>query len=615
MNLRNQWFFGFATSIQERIDLLPSTTNTDNPLDALEHWRLRKTLVDDLNFQTMLRCLKITKKEFNTGVAPLTEASLKILFDYVQQQPWYKLHKKLFVKEQTFFSSSLDAALRFHVKYYSEYIDNYMEHQKIKLSKDCSISLKEQLVSDLMSIAKRTLVWDLHDVKTRMLLEAADSTAEFDLYIQTRFHSSMTTEIFFLEYPTLARLLAERLTFALENFKLLIQALMESSSRLEGMFGISQPFQIERWEAGKGDSHSRGKTTTMLTINNIPLVFKYHNNDALISFNKFLACIEKKEPGSSFFKISCISGKNYCFEEHVQNKSCSTSSQIKQYYKNYGHLVALTYWMGSIDLHMENLIAHRYYPVLVDVETLMRPEKGRIYTQEYNKENTLEMNSVISTGLLPMYKYWKRQFDISALNAHKQKLPFQVRKVMNSNTSDMAYQLEDTYLPTAQNLPLLNNTPTPYKDYEPEIIAGYEEMINHLMVHKDEYLKALYELFHHLPLRVLLRDTADYQNLLDFSTHPTCMVDYIEREKIFENLWNNSFIHPEVAIQEVYAMLGHDTPYFYVYTDSLNIHTTEATLENYYSKSILLLAKTYIETITPNTISISLSLIKESLTD
>jgi len=613
-NLKNEWLLGFATSIKERISVLPQDEYPNTNLESLTKWQQRKTLITKSDFDAMLEHWKVSPQDFNRGITPPTESSLKKLFHFVQAQDWYTLHKGLFSLETEFCPVGLEVALRFHVAYYLSKVYNCLEqYDNISFMQSSITSLKEHFISELLLIAKRTLVWDVHDIKERLSLGEDDSEKEFTKYLQLRFGSAYDTELFFLEYPTLSRLLVERLSYAIENFKHFLHATTESSDHLIKTFQVCAPFVITKWNSQTGDSHSKGKTTTLLEINHTPLAFKYHNNDVLIAFNQFLSYLEKKAPQYNFYKVACISGADYCFEEFIENESCISTAEIQQYYKNYGSLIAITYWLGSVDLHMENLIAKGTQPVLIDVETLLRPEERRIYTQEYTKNDFFERDSVITSGLLPMSKYWKRQIDISALNGIKQKLPFAVRKLVNENTSDILYQLEDAYLPTAQNIPLLNKQPITYKGYEEYIINGYREMLSLLQENRDDFYERLCILFRKLPLRVLLRDTQDYQNFLDFSTHPSCMVDYTEREKIFENIWNNAFVQQEIIKHEVNALVRHDIPYFYTTTNSLDIHTAKSTVSNFYTKSMLNLSKNHIDNMTENTVAFSFSLLQESL--
>ncbi len=107
-------------------------------------------------------------------------------------------------------------------------------------------------------------------------------------------------------------------------------------------------------------------------------------------------------------------------------------------------------------------------------------------------------------------------------------------------------------------------------------------MLSWLCKNSKAIYTRIYEDFHTSPIRVVLRDTQDYHNFLDFSTHPSCMVDYIEREKIFENLWSNSFVTPQIALHEIAALYRHDIPYFYTLPYSKDIYFLDGKIDNYF---------------------------------
>ena len=114
-------------------------------------------------------------------------------------------------------------------------------------------------------------------------------------------------------------------------------------------------------------------------------------------------------------------------------------------------------------------------------------------------------------------------------------------------------------------------------------------------------------------MRVLLRDSQDYQNFIDFSTHPSCMVDYIEREKIFENLWSNSFINEGIVSYEIESVLKNDLPYFVTYTDSKSIYIRNFQFKNYFTTDMIHLWLNRAQEITPSKINFSMLLLEESL--
>lgn len=612
MILNNEYLYGYATNMEERIKVL-SITQENQSLSNLKMWRNRKSLLSDSDFKRMLLLKNISEVQYDLAVSPLNEKSLKKLFTYVAKQEWFKIHKKIFSITRTYTPDSVRSALYFHVQFYMDFVSELScKYNEIIFDNPCLKSLEENITTQLMNLAQKTLVWDVHAKLDNDSLEHLNDSDALKHYLNERFGNN-STEYFFLEYPTLTRLLAERMIYAMDNLQKIIDSLYNYRYEVTKIFGIRLPFTINTLGFHKGDSHNKGRTTTILKINNISLVYKFRSNDILNKYNTLLSLIEKSNLNFKPYKIQHIAGKDFCIEEFIENENCMDENDLVEYYQNYGHLVALTYWMGSSDLHKENLIAKGAYPVIIDAETLLRAEERRTYSEDFTKIKYFESNSVISTGMLPMEKYWKKQLDYSALNGIKQKLPFKVRKLLNEDSSKIAFELCEAYTQLANNVPVLNGKRITYEDYCQYIQISFEEMLLWLNENGNSIYKQIEKNFDSAIIRIILRDTQDYCNFLAFSTHPSCMVDYIEREKIFENLWNNSFIDSQIVLHEVAALCRHDIPYFYTSTCSKDIFSLDGKVEKFFSNNILTTLRSHHASITQYNIDFSTFLLSESL--
>ena len=98
MNHENEWLYGFAASLKERITILKDAFPADRNLTALKKWRRRKSLLSDSDFSNMLRTLNISMEDYDLAVSDLTERKLKMLYSHVRKQKWYQIHKSLFTK-------------------------------------------------------------------------------------------------------------------------------------------------------------------------------------------------------------------------------------------------------------------------------------------------------------------------------------------------------------------------------------------------------------------------------------------------------------------------------------------------------------------------------------
>lgn len=606
------WLYGFATTLQERINILKESFPLDESLSSLNKWCSRKTLLTHGDFNEMLKSLNISKEEFDLGVSELTEDKLKILYHYVKKQKWFQLHNHIFSFNVPNISYDLDTALRFHLEYYEQEIRSYINSCSVSLSEYAIQGLINTLKSDLQLIANPTLVWDVHDIKERMGIDESNSNIEFRNYIIFRFSTVKSIKNFYLEYPALSRLLITRLIFAIDNFKLFIHSLLDASTQLWKIFNISFPYTITSVEAKNSDSHNYGKSTIIFTINEKRLVYKYHDNHIRLFFNNFLEYINSLSPELSLYCPKCITTEDYCIEEYISNDSCQVIEEIETYYIKYGMLIAIAHWFGSTDLHMENLIAHGSEPVLIDIETLLLSEEQRIYSHKLSKNQIMEKNSVIISGLLPMHRYWKRQLDFSALNGIRQKMPYKVRKLLNEKSSDIIYKLEEGYLNPAKNIPLLNNCPVTFNTYSGKICEGYIKTMNLFLAHKNELLQFCMLQLQDQSIRVLLRDTQDYWNFLNFSTHPSCMSDFIEHEKVLQNLWNHSFISNKMISHETNALTYYDIPYFYTKVNSYDLFSIDKTVTNFFMININNIFKNHIYQLCTENVNFSLILIKEA---
>lgn len=611
--MRNEWIYGFATSIRERILLLKDHYKNSDTSPYILAWRKRKTLVSDEKFQLMLDNYKITEEEFGIGIKSLTENDLKILFEYVSTQNWFIRHQELFNLIAPMSYNGIESSLRFHIAFVDKTLQNYLsENTGLQLSSCALNAILDSVKEELLLIAQRTLVWDVHETKKRINTPCYDKEEELIKYQYIRFSSPEKTKLFFSEYPTLSRLLSERVQFYVDNIIFFFNSILSSANKLSDTFSLNMPFHIQRFHFSNGDSHNSGKRPIIFTVNGVKLVYKFHSADNLLSYNEFLTYIDSFID-FNLYKVTCISNKNYSFEEFVTYTTCSNETDITIFYRNYGYLTALFHFLGTTDIHMENIIAHYSSPVLIDTETLLGVEERRSSSSNYTKNSYAETNSVILSGLLPMQKYWKRQLDVSALNGSMQKIPYKVRKLKNEKRSDIIYHLEEVYLTPAQNVPMLMNKKITYENYTQIIEDGYLKMISLLKQHTYSIFLKLNELFCNKKIRVLLRDTQDYENFITFSTHPSCMVDYIEREKIFENLWEHSFINNNIVELEIDALLKHDIPYFFTETSSLNIQSEHSTIESFFSISTIDKLYTHITSLSLKRIRLSQLLLKESI--
>lgn len=605
--------YSYATNMFERFQCWKDLDIEIDEQLYLEQWQARKSLLKPSDYSKMFRNSHWDEQAFSVGLRPFTEARAKLLLPTVEKSEWFQLHKQLFTTEIPIQEMSLTAALRFHLHYYEQHIRGLAEKfPLIQINEKTILELVDQLSNDFFFIAQKTLVWDVHQMIEEYQLQAESKEAEFAKYIEEFLGDKQRTYLFYGEYPTLCRILAVRLTFACETIETFVSSLNDSKEQLAEKFSVSTPIKLTQVKLGQGDSHNRGKTVIQFQTQEQSLIFKFKNLEIGDRFNHLLTYIERLDPTLSFYKIKRIIQPTFTIEEKVGYQECKEASEVTSFYQNYGQLLAVVYWLGATDLHMENLIASRSYPVLIDVETLIRPEMFKL-TKKLSRQTRMEKNSVIVSGLLPQKKQWKRELEMDALSGTKQKLPKKVRRLRNDRSSDIAFQLEEAYMDGAQNIPRLEGKEVDYKIYRHVIQEAFQKMNQLLLKNKSAFIEKVKELFSDVTIRLIYRDTQNYGDLLNFTLHTDSMSNYIEREKIIENLWGSKII-PEILIPfEVHSMLNHDIPLFTANSTLTNVYINGQELPRLLRKTPLQETVEHMEQITETTSNFSYLLLKESL--
>ncbi|WP_207695703.1 hypothetical protein DOK67_0001599 [Enterococcus sp. DIV0212c] len=610
MNLKN---LAKATSIRQRHALLKEyysknqMTYSGDHLENYTSWRKRPTTVTDERFKEILQSMQLTEEDFDFAIKKLTSDEKEYIYAAISDDEWVKTTQKVLEQEDYFSGDILDEkkvsftyVLRLHIDYFKKQLKQILtKYPTIQVRETAINDFVEEIINRFMEIGLRTLVYDLHVEKETMhFSESMNEKEEFQQYLVNRFDTKQKLAVFFTQYPVVTRLYAEIIHFQLANFEALIQAITESETELSQLFKIDTPISLTNIKMGAGDSHDRGKSVAILTFNNkVDLVFKPKNLIISERFDRFVREINKIDDSFDFYLTTKIVKENYTFEERLIHTSCQSEEEVIQYYRQFGQTIGLVYLLNGNDFHLENVMAIGKNPVLIDLETIIQ---NHLPMQDSQNAITKIMQengeSVVMSGLVPIYLFEERTgvngatqgIQLSALNGGEQKLPYKVLKVVNFDSVNMQFMYQEHITDAAENIPLLNGEKVDFVPYIETIFAGFKEFSAFALKNKQALVTLAENIFSDCLVRNVIKPTQSYGDLLDYSSHPTCMVDYIEREKLFENLWMHDYSNSKPVPYEVRDMLQHDVPIFFNRTSSRNLIASQGEVipEMYQEKAI-----------------------------
>ncbi|OJG23362.1 type 2 lantibiotic biosynthesis protein LanM [Enterococcus caccae] len=594
-NKLNEQSYAFATTMKERGQLFSDELVNEEDNQHLKKWLERKSLMGSKLFETKLDIYGITEDEYKKGLRELTRENRKTLEKKLADQDWYQLHMELMNEtsheiEATF--SDVSYIIRKHLLYLNQEIEKIVNISEINIADEALVKYIEFAATDMLGIIMRTVVLDVHEKKQQ------ENNQEFTFlsYLADNFTTNEQLNTFYEKYPVLAKLLAKRLIFSIANFKEFINALNQSKKDISQLLNISvKNLDITKLKIGAGDSHGKGKTVIIVTFNQTKkLAFKFKNLRVGERFNIFLKKIEEHSE-FSFYKVKRIYGESFTFEEFVEFKECENKKEAGEFYKGFGHLIALSYILQANDLHFENIIAHGKFPVIIDIETLIQNEPPiKLGTDAYGKFKYSATDSVVNTGLVPTLLFQERVAEeekekkgvqFSALSGGTQKLPFKVLKLTNLNSENMKYEYQDHILEGALNIPSIEGTQLNFEEYSEMILDGFTTFMQFVIQNKNTVAKWVELLFNDCLVRNVIKATQRYADMLDFSTHPTCTMDYKEREKLFENIWAYPYKDMRAVPFEVEDLLNHDIPIFFNNTGTKDLIASDGSIiSDYYAE-------------------------------
>ncbi len=392
------------------------------------------------------------------------------------------------------------------------------------------------------------------------------------------------------EYPVLAKLSSILCLLWLESSVELMQRVVEDANDICNAFcqGVTLGKLVDI-EPNMSDRHHKGRTVAALTFENgLKLIYKPKCLKMEKAYFQALDRLNVDLQKPIFEVLKVINKESHGWIEFAEQIPCSSESELEEYYKNAGSLLAVLHHFRASDCHVENIIANGTYPVLVDAECLMHP-----YTVEYKKggwdsipeEEREKLNSVLRTGLLPgqLFSRGDTTIDIAgfgtAANAGKVLSELRWDKI---NTDFMSCGYFPSTKGEFKNLPILNGAAHYPEQHIEAIIEGFESLNSYLYGYTDALLPT------DLHTRFVFRPTRTYAAALAKTLEPRFMRCGVDRSIELDALVRYTFTLDEdkgvweILREELEALEALDVPYV-----TLLIHATNSCVGYLKNNSVL----------------------------
>lgn len=246
----------------------------------------------------------------------------------------------------------------------------------------------------------------------------------------------------------------------------------------------------------------------------------------------------------------CRNGYGWC--EFIAPAPCESLHGLRRFYERVGAHLALTYALEGTDFHYENLIAAGEHPVLVDLEALfhprLTPESSLDSPGASARQHMHE--SVLRVGLLPERIVGPDGdgVEMSGVGgADGQLTPTPVLIFDGVGTDDMRAARRRIPMLAAQNRPMVEGVAADAYAHADDIVAGFVTTYRTLVANRNDLLApgGPVDAFSIEEVRVVLRATRLYGQLLQESYHPDALRDAADRDRLLSRLWVGMERSPE----------------------------------------------------------------------
>lgn len=480
-------------------------------------------------------------------------------------------------------------------------LEEKLKDQEAWFNKRRFIGLVMRNLSDkIFQLSIKTLIYELNKARVNQELKGETPKERYLYFVQNKLSTPEKILQLLLEYPVLARILAENVKRMHENMLIVLERLIQDRQEIESFFQVSLE-TLKNIEL-LGDSHNGGAKVLKLEFDNGTSIM-YKPRDLTIdhAFSRILEWLNQKGINHQFKIAKTLNKGEYGWQEFISYQECKSLDEVERYFERQGSYIAILYAINATDMHLENIIAHGEYPFFIDLESLLH-NQPYTYMEEKKQYTAMEKaimilnNSVLKTSMLPtLDPNSLYHSDLSGLAGDPTQI-LKTYRVMDKNTDTMKIKWDKIKVTKINHLPSYQKQPIKPENYIPQVKQGFFTCYRLIMQNKEEFISLLYDAFKGCVVRTIIRPTISYFTLLEASTHPKYLKDGLDRVLLFDLLWiilKQDASREQSVKYECYDLLQGDVPLFRTIIGEKNLyhHKEQQPIQGAYQQDILTLTK------------------------
>ena len=358
----------------------------------------------------------------------------------------------------------------------------------------------------------------------------------------------------FDEFPALAKLCAVLVKNWLTAITEFLARLHADSSELKFYFPSGNfALPVSSLQAGLGDPHRGGRCVVRLNFGSgASLIYKPRSLAPEAHFAALIDLLNTDGIPHSLRASLCWNRGSYGWMENIKARPCRAAAEVEAFYWRAGALLGLVYLARGVDFHRENMIAAGEFPVLIDLEALMHPQKpggGGACT-----------TSVLNTGFLPQGDPQFALYEWSAL-ARQIRSDRSTKSWIHINQDAMNLETKRQEFLNQSHLPIFAEKIRLASESVPDLLAGFRWVGEKLLgdnENQEMFAQWLCKLIK-CPRRLIVGLTVRYRLALDQITLPQSLrSEHINAEPVMECAQSSG----KMVSGEIEALEQFDIPYF-----------------------------------------------------